>query len=355
MVPLYFVSNEPFSGKSSLCVGIAKTLISRGLKVGYMKPLGTLPKRIDGITTDEDSQFIKEILGLTGDLADISPIILTQSCYREGLKSEDFSKDFLNKIEKSYHKIKKDKDVVIIEGAKSIENGSFLNISSRQICQRLSAKMILIIKYSSEIVDYVLQAKEYMGDHFAGIIINLVPKNQLEYVDDILAPFFKNKEIHVFGSIVSDEALSSVSVEELSALLGGQIIGSPDKSSEMVSSFMVGAMSETQALTFFKKQKDKAVITGGDRADIQLAALETQTKCLILTGNFQPSTVVLGRAKDLGVPIILVGYDTLTTVEKVNEIIGHVRIHEFSKIDKITELTKKYIDIEELIKLIDNK
>jgi len=45
---------------------------------------------------------------------------------------------------------------------------------------------------------------------------------------------------------------------------------------------MVGAMGQEQALNFLEVKANKAVITGGDRADVQLAALETSTKCLIL-------------------------------------------------------------------------
>ena len=48
---------------------------------------------------------------------------------------------------------------------------------------------------------------------------------------------------------------------------------------------MLGAMGAELALKFFRTKPDKIVITGGDRADIQLAALETDTKCLVLTGN----------------------------------------------------------------------
>ena len=52
MFPLYFVSNEAYSGKSSICIALGKILIERGLKVVYMKPAGTLPVRVNGITTD---------------------------------------------------------------------------------------------------------------------------------------------------------------------------------------------------------------------------------------------------------------------------------------------------------------
>ena len=37
---------------------------------------------------------------------------------------------------------------------------------------------------------------------------------------------------------------------------------------------LVGAMSVESALSYFRRKPNKAVITGGDRADIQLAALE---------------------------------------------------------------------------------
>ena len=36
MKPLLFVSTQPFSGKSSICVAIGKLLIERGYKTGYM-------------------------------------------------------------------------------------------------------------------------------------------------------------------------------------------------------------------------------------------------------------------------------------------------------------------------------
>ncbi len=351
MVPLFFISNQSFSGKSSICVGIGKILIEKGLKVGYMKPVGTLPVRVGGITTDEDAQYISSILGVKDKLNDISPIVITQQYWREGLKDKDFSKGFLGSINKSYNKIKKDKDIVLLEGAKSVEDGYYLGISSREICKSVSAKAILVIKSCCDIIDQILISKEFLGDNFGGVILNWVPKSQLEFLEELVLPYLKRKNIRVFGYIVSDKMLSSVSIKEMARSLGGQIICGEDKIDELVESFMVGAMGQEQALKFFRRKINKAVITGGDRADVQLAALETSTKCLILTGNFQPSSVVLGRAEEIGVPMILVNYDTLTAVEKVEEIIGRVRFHEAKKINKVTEVVREYIDLDKLIEI----
>lgn len=351
MIPLFVISNEPFSGKSSMCVGVGKLLIERGLKVGYMKPVGTLPTRVGEVTTDEDAQYISGIFGASNKLKDISPIVLTQQYYREGLRNDSFSKNLLGIIDKSYKKIKEDKDIVILEGAKSVEDGYFLGISSLDICRRLSTKNILVIKYDSEIVNKILYCKEFLKDCLAGVIINWVPRSQMDYLEELILPFLKRKKIEILGYVASDKMLSSVSIKEMADLLGGQIICAEHKVDELVESFMVGAMGQEQALKFFRRKANKAVITGGDRADVQLAALETPTKCLILTGNFQPSRVVLGRAEELGIPMILVNYDTLTAVEKVGEIIGHVRFHEVKKIDKIVEVVKEYIDINKILEI----
>ncbi|MBA7508421.1 Phosphate acetyltransferase [subsurface metagenome] len=351
MIPLFFISNQPFSGKSSMCVGVGKLFTEKGLKVGYMKPLGTLPTRVGGINTDEDAQYISNILDVKEELEDICPIVLTQHYTREGLKDKSFSKGFVDLIAEAYHRIQKGKDIVILEGAKSVEDGYFLGISSDKICEKLGARVIMVIKYSSEIVDQVLYSKEFLGDYLSGVIINWIPRSQMNYLEELIVPFLTKKGIEVFGYIASDKMLSSVSIKEMSKLLGGQIICAEDKVNELVETFMVGAMGQEQALKFFRRKANKAVITGGDRADVQLAALETPTKCLILTGNFQPSTIVLGRAEELGVPMILVNFDTLTAVEKVGEIIGRVRFHEIKKIDKIVEVVREHIDINRLLEI----
>ncbi len=351
MIPLFFISNQPFSGKSSICVGVGKIFAEKGLKVGYMKPLGTLPARLGDIITDEDAQYISDILNLKEDLENITPVVLTQQCDREGLKDPDYSKGFMGKIEGAYKKIQENKDIVIIEGAKSIEDGSFLGISAKRISENIKAKIILVVRYSSEVVDQILFAKEFLRDYLSGVIINWVPKSQTDYLEEFIIPFLNRSKIEIIGYIPTNKILSSVSVREIAEFLGGQIICGEEKKEELVETFMVGAMGQEQALKFFRRKANKAVITGGDRADVQLAALETQTKCLILTGNFQPSSIILGRAEELGVPIILVNYDTLTAVERAGEIIGHARFHEMKKVDKIIEVAREHINIAKLLEI----
>jgi hypothetical protein len=117
---------------------------------------------------------------------------------------------------------------------------------------------------------------------------------------------------------------------------------------ELVEHLMVGAMSVESALSYFRRKPNKAVITGGDRPDIQLAALETSTKCVILTGNLHPSPIILGRAEEVGVPMVLVRQDTLTAVEVIERFFGKTRFHLEKKVRRFDEMLADRFDYERL-------
>ncbi|MBM3706768.1 MAG: phosphotransacetylase family protein [Actinobacteria bacterium] len=352
MKSLFFISNQPFSGKSSLLLGIGLLLKEKGYKIGYMKPLGTLPVRVGNITIDEDAHYIAKLFDIKNDLKDISPLMLTNDMYVTCLETCKPDAKYISTIKSSFQKISAGKDVVLLEGAGTIDTGICLGIDSKKICSSLPAKAVVVLRYTDEVVDQVLYYSDFFKDCFGGIIINLIPDYKFERLQNLIVPYLKDKNISVLGIITQNKFLSSVSVKEMAKHLDGKILNAYDKIDELVESFMIGAMGHEPSLRYFKTKANKAVITGGDRADIQLAALETNTKCLILTGNFQPSTIVSARAEELGVPMVLVKYDTFTTVERLNEILGHTGFHELKKVDKIVKITKEFVDLNGIISII---
>jgi len=61
---------------------------------------------------------------------------------------------------------------------------------------------------------------------------------------------------------------------------------------------MVGAMSPENALRYSQGQKNIAVVTGGDRPDSQLAAVESSAGGIILTGGSLPM-ILLSPARKI--------------------------------------------------------
>ncbi len=95
-----------------------------------------------------------------------------------------------------------------------------------------------------------------------------------------------------------------------------------------------------------------AVVTGADRTDIQLAALEASTQCLILTGASDPLPQLISRAEELEVPLLKVDRDTLSTVEVIEQAFGHVRLHEEVKATYAFRLVEEHCDLDKIFESI---
>jgi BioD-like phosphotransacetylase family protein len=82
----------------------------------------------------------------------------------------------------------------------------------------------------------------------------------------------------------------------LSDLLQAVVLTKQFDPQRLAQAFTVGAMT-MQAASRASPPAEQGGHHRGDRTDIQLAALETSTVALILTGNLHPSPLVLGKPK----------------------------------------------------------
>jgi BioD-like phosphotransacetylase family protein len=351
LAAILVVSSERYSGKSSLVVGLALEMRDRGFKIGYMKPVGAYPIKINNEKVDEDAYFVREALDLQDPLSEISPYFLTWDTLTRYMRKTP--PNTLTKVTSSYNKLAAGKDLMILEGAQNFLHGRILHLSGLELADALKAKVLLLDTFNEELsVDRILMANEFFSKSFLGVVLNWVPPRRMEFTKNLLGRYMKEQGINMFGSIPVDGVLRSITVRDLADGLNGEIICAADKSDELIESMMVGAMGQEQALRLFRKQANKVVITGGDRSDIQLAALETPTKSLILTGGHRPSPLVLGQAEDIGVPIIMVDYDTATTVEMVEAAIGHQKVHSPKKIERIRGFIREGLDLDLMLEEI---
>ena len=161
--------------------------------------------------------------------------------------------------------------------------------------------------------------------------------------------------VPILAMLPNQRVLLSVTVAELAEGMGGEILCGEGGLDELVENLLVGAMSVDSALTYLRRKPNKALITGGDRADLQAAALETGTKCLVLTGNIRPGPRILAQAEDRNVPIILTRTDTMTAIERIEKFFGKTRFHQEQKIQRFEQLLKENMDFEALYNLLGLK
>jgi len=75
-------------------------------------------------------------------------------------------------------------------------------------------------------------------------------------------------------------------------------------------------------MRYFQNAANKVVVVGGDRAEIILAALETPTAAIVLTGSYVPSPAVLARARSSACPIVSVASDTVSATDGIQRLFG---------------------------------
>lgn len=353
MATLYVASMETFSGKSALCVGLAKRFQRDGLKIGYMKPLSTGTRSAVGLE-DEDARFFRQTFSLTDPLEDMVPIGLMSRAVEEILAGMDEA-DYEARLMAAFQRVARDRDVVILEGGCNLREGSLIGLPMARVANLLDAREIVVVKYNDDlqILDDSLVARSQLGDSLVGVVLNEIPRQRMPFVQEVVKPGLRERGVPVLAVLPMERLLLSISVGELAEFLSGTVLCCKDKTDELVEHLMVGAMSVDSALAFFRRKPNKAVITGGDRPDIQLAALETSTKCLILTGNLHPSPIILGRAEEVGVPTILVRQDTLTAVEVIERFFGKTRFHQQKKVRRFEEMLADRFDFDALYAALD--
>lgn len=353
MATLYVTSTETFSGKSALCVGIAKRLRRDGYSIGYMKPVSTGSRLVAGLV-DEDAEFFKHTFELPDTLDDMVPIGIGPRTV-EAILTGESQTDFAANLMAAYQRVSAGRDVIVLEGGANLREGYLVGLPTPDVAQMLGASALVVVKYNDDlqILDDALTARKRLGDTLVGVVLNAIPRQRMPFVQETVKPGLEARGVPVMAVLPRERLLLSVSVGDLRDFLSGKTLCCPDKMDELVEHLMVGAMSVDSALSYFRRKPNKAVITGGDRPDIQLAALETSTKCVILTGNLQPSPIILGRAEEVGVPMILVRQDTLTAVEVIERYFGKTRFHLEKKVRRFEEMLEDRFDFERLYQALE--
>ncbi|MDM9582836.1 MULTISPECIES: phosphotransacetylase family protein [unclassified Nostoc] len=341
-------STENYSGKSATVLGLSHQLQQKGLDITYGKPLGTSFNSSSGTVIEEDVQFIALSLNLPENRVAPTMLALDEPNVQKRLRGEDKTDYQQSLIQQYLHKSQG--DLVLLEGPGDLSEGNLFDLSLLQMAEVLDAGVLLVSRYKSLLsVEALLAAKRRVGDRLIGVVINDIPVTQLEAVETLVLPFLEQQGIPVLAMLPNSDLLRSVSVGELVKQLKADVLCRNDRMDLLVESLAIGAMNVNSAVKYFRKRRNMAVVTGGDRVEIQQAALETSTQCLILTGQLPPPPFILSRAEELEIPILSVDLDTLTTVGIVDRTFGQVRVHEPIKVQYIRQLMSEHFDIDRLL------
>lgn len=340
MKKLIISSTESFSGKSGITLSLALILKNRGYDVGYFKAFGINAIRLGDRICDEDANLAENVLGLKNTCA-----IVLDRPYVDFAVSKD-SESLKRIILESFEK-QSDKEVVLLEGSHNYLVGASLGICDVNLAKILDCKVLMVSKFSDFAVDELVFAKRAFEERLQKAIFNQVSGYKKTYIESISKGILRKHGIELIGAIPRDPNLIGLNVSEIAEVIRGKYIVKPKKD-ENVEQIFVGAMKAETALSYLRSAKNYALITGGDRGDLIALAIESGARCVIATGNLEPPSHVLSLAEERGVAILLARDDTATTLSRLQEKFGRMRMKK-EKLGRMKELVEENVCIDELI------
>ncbi|MGB2828513.1 MAG: DRTGG domain-containing protein [Dehalococcoidales bacterium] len=329
MVALLIVSAQAAAGKTTIAVGLGRQLLDEGKKVGYLKPsAGEKPSD----SSAGDAAFARQALNLTEEVGLLSPTLAG-------------GKPLADKARQAYIEVSQNKDVVIIEGYCGPTPDDADSKTAYEIAEALKARVIVVENYAGG-QSAPQYAASYLGfgENLLGFVLNKVPKQELKRTCEELTSRFSGAEMRILGALPEERALLAFTVAELAEQINGEMLNNGEKSMALVESVMTGAMCVDSGLDYFGRKTGKAVVVRHDRPDMQMAALETATRCLVISGGGEPVDYVRFKAEEKNIPVIMTQNDTDTVIKHIEALLVSTRFHQDKKLNKLAEVMKAGLD-----------
>jgi BioD-like phosphotransacetylase family protein len=344
-------SLEESTGKTAVALALGAAAQARDERVGYMKPKGTRLQSAVGKTLDEDPMLAREVLGLDSAMHEMEPIVYSPTFVQEAIRGREDPDALCEQVEENFDALSADVDRMIVEGGGSLTTGGIVGLTDADLAELLDATVVLVAGFEdASDLDDVLAAADVLGDRLGGVLFNDVPDAAFDSLATDAVPFLEGRGIRVYGTLPRDEELAGVTVAELADEMGAEVLTSDVPTDGRIRRFVVGAMSAGEALGQLRRVREAALITGGDRTDIQTAALEASgIECLLLTGGFHPPDTVLGRAASAEVPVLLVRTDTATTLDRTDSVMNTGKTRDGRTVDRMSRLLEDYAVIDAIL------
>ncbi len=344
---LVFASTRPSGGKTSVILGLA-AMLQGEKKIGYLKPFGDRLSYRKKRLWDFDSALMIQVFGLD-ELPEDMSIGFSHSkimfMYDEGT-----TKDKLRGIAE---KTGADKDILFIEGGKELSYGASVFLDPMAIAETLDAGLVIIVSgQEGGIIDDLTVMKMYLDRKqldLKGVIINKIP--DVQDFKELYMPTIKLMDIPILGVIPYERELTTMTMGFLANHLFAKVLAGQDGMDKIVQDVFVGALSVSAAIQspHFSKP-NKLIITPGDREDMIVAALESDTSGIILTHNILPSSHIIAKAAQANIPLLLVPYDTIKAAREIDHLEPLLTKDDDRKKEIVTDLVKRYVDVDKILR-----
>lgn len=375
MRQLYLAATGQNRGKTTASLGLVDGFIRRGLRTGFMKPVGQRTVIDHGVPADEDAVLMHEVFGLTEPYAAMSPVHIPRGftkAYIAGEVVEDLGARVV-----AAQAFFRDHDVLLIEGTGHAGVGAVIGLSNAAVAASLGAPAIIVSEggVGRPIDEIVLNAALFAsrGVVVAGAIVNKVDVEAQPGIREILERGLAPYGIPLLGMLPRRPILSNPTLEMIVEGLKGERIHDGPDLERVIDGVAIGAMQPGHMLE--RVGQGTLVIVPGDREDIILTLTtahlvgsprrpvtaaddltleldlghEGAAIGLVLTGGYRPRAAVLAAIRRADLFATLVGADTYTVASEVHDLLVKTHPADRQKIELIKELVASNLDVDRIL------
>jgi BioD-like phosphotransacetylase family protein len=344
-------------GKTTTSVGMLAAIRERGLRLGFLKPVGQRYLVVDGTRADEDAVLMSEAFGLPDALDDMSPVTLPRHFTTEYVMGR-VDDDLGAQVATAFERVAAEKDVVVIEGTGHAGVGAVVGLSNARVASLLDAPVIIVSEGGiGRPIDEIVLNRALFAAHdvrVIGAVVNKVDVESHPHLPEVLQRGLAQHGVELLACIPYSQFLANPSLELIATHLDGQLLAGEATPGLTIGWVAIGAMQAVHAVELLRDRT--LLITPGDREDLLLAAIEANRDAevprvigIVLTGGFRPQSQVLDALRDAGIFAYLVRTDTYRTAQAVDEILVKTHSSDTEKISTIIELVDGALDVDALL------
>lgn len=374
---LYLAATGQNRGKTTASLGLLDGFVRRGLRTGFMKPVGQRTVIEDGEPADEDAVLMRSVFGLPEAYSVMSPVHIPRGftkAYIAGEVVED-----LGARVRAAHASFAAHDVLLVEGTGHAGVGAVIGLSNAAVARMLGTPAIIVSEggVGRPIDEIVLNASHFAahGVPVAGAIVNKVRIDEQPGIARTLERGLARHGIRLLGLLPYRPILSNPTLGMIIEGVGGSVIHPGPDLDLVIDGVAIGAMEPNHMLD--RIGPGTLVIVPGDREDViltlttahlvgrpraaSLDALVGETPGaveagpngaavgILLTGGYQPRPEVMSAIRHAGMFVAEVDDDTYTVASEVHDLLVKTHAGDEEKIELIKALVAEFLDVDRIL------
>jgi BioD-like phosphotransacetylase family protein len=376
MRQLYLAATGQNRGKTTAALGLFEGFVRRGVRAGFMKPVGQRTVIDAGEPADEDAVLMRTTFGLQEPYSVLSPVHIPRGFTKAYIAGE-VVEDLGAKIRRA-HATFAGHDLLLIEGTGHAGVGAVIGLSNAVVADSLGAPAIIVSEggVGRPIDEIVLNAALFArhGVPVAGAIVNKVDVKAQPGIQRVLERGLAPYDIPLLGILPVKPILSNPTLEMILEGVRGETIHQGPDLERVIGGVAIGAMEPGHMLE--RVGPETLVIVPGDREDVILTLTTAHLMGtprsvtpeeltaptlelddghagaaigLVLTGGYRPRRAVLDAIRRADLFATLVPEDTYTVASEIHDLLVKTHAADLEKIALIKELVADHIDIDRIL------